>query len=270
MFIIGSPRSGTSAIGHALAEHPDFWTSNESDFLIPFCEGGLIKRAHQLSWDHPKSGWARRCDVSYEEFAAYFGYGIDQLFLSRSEGKRWIDQTPGYTMVVDDLAMMFPNARFLHILRDGRSVVNSMIHSGFDKLGMNISWAKDFTQACKAWVVHVEKAREFSESHTDRCLEVVYENLTVDPESTFRTIFDFLDAEYSPKSAHYLNSVRINSSYDNGLGSVVHKQGCEKKPPTGIQLWAEWNKKMRRCFQKEAAATMWRTGYYSDEILAKH
>lgn len=264
VFIIGSPRSGTSVISHALAMHPEFWTSNESDFLIPFCDGGPIKRAHQMSWDHPESGWARRCNVSYEEFAAYFGYGIDQLFLSRSEGKRWIDQTPGYTMYVEHLAVMFPRARFLHILRDGRAVTNSMIHSGFDKLGMNISWAADFTQACKAWVVHVEKAQDFQQSHAGRCLQVVYESLTVDPAGMFGTIFDFLDAEYSPKSAHYLNTVRLNSSYDKGLGSVVRKHERDKKPRTGEQLWAEWNPEMRQCFEAEAGATMRRMGYWSE------
>ena len=267
VFIIGSPRSGTSAISHALAMHPEFWTSNESDFLLPFCEGDLIKRAHQMSWEHPESGWARRCDVSYEEFAAYFGYGIDQLFLSRSEGKRWIDQTPTYTMIVDQLAMMFPRAKFLHIVRDGRTVVNSMINSGFDKLGLNIAWAKDFAQACKAWAVHVNIAKAFHEANPGRCLEVGYEKLVVDPLGVFRTVFDFLDAANCPKSAHYINTVRINSSFDKGFGAVVEKQQDDKRP-NGDELWEQWSKKQRRWFVKEAAETMQRMGYSFDQNTA--
>lgn len=260
VFIIGSPRSGTSAFSHALAMHPEFWTSNESDFLLPFCQEGQLKRAYQLSWDHPESGWARRCDVSFEEFAAYFGYGIDQLFLSRSEGKRWVDQTPAYTMIVEQLATMFPRARFLHIVRDGRAVVNSMINSGFDQLGLDLSWAKDFRQACKAWVVHVNKAHTFRQTHPGRCLEVVYEQLVIDPAGAFRNIFDFLDAEYSPKPAHYLNTIRINSSYDKGFGAVVQKQPGEKRPSPD-ELWEQWSRKQQRWFVSEAADTMKRMGY---------
>ena len=50
------------------------------------------------------------------------------LLTRTSNGRRWIDQTPANTLVVDRLAEMFPGARFLHILRDGRRVVHSMIN----------------------------------------------------------------------------------------------------------------------------------------------
>ena len=60
------------------------------------------------------------------------------MVTKKSRGKRWVDQSPSYTLIASELARLFPDAQFLHIVRDGRRVVNSMIRSGFEE-----PWASD-------------------------------------------------------------------------------------------------------------------------------
>ena len=136
------------------------------------------------------------------------GLGINALISSKSDGKRWIDQSPTYTLVAAELSEMFPGARFLHILRDGTSVVHSMINSGF-----STEWATDFEGACRTWSVFVGNASQFQEAHPERCLTVPYAALVEDPRELFGQILEFVHAAQHPGPATFFSSNRINSSF---------------------------------------------------------
>lgn len=260
VFIIGCPRSGTSVISHAIAQHPDFWTSAESDFMLPIVRSNVLADAYKISYDRPDNGWLKVQDVSYKDFLSYMGLGIDKMFLSRSNGKRWVDQTPGYTIIADTLKDMFPDAYFIHILRDGRSVANSMINSDFGKLGFNMKWTKNFKEACRTWSFYAGKGRKFCRENKDRCIEVRHEDLSDNPEETFKKIFKFLNAEYSPKSASLIKTKRLNSSYDEGSRSIVNKKDVSKNN-AAKDIWNIWDKRKKKIFIKEAEKTMKELGY---------
>lgn len=98
VFVIGCPRSGTSALSWALAEHPKMWTSAESDFMHQMFKGNMLFDVYKNSMDRPDTGWLKKNGVTYREFASYFGVGIDAMFRSRSRGLIWVDQTPGHTL----------------------------------------------------------------------------------------------------------------------------------------------------------------------------
>src|SRR6266487_3057314 len=127
IFIIGSPRSGTTILAWSLAQHSQLWTSDESQILWDLFGDGRLNKNYQRE-GRPDGSWLRKQGIEKAEFLEFLGLGLNALFTSRSEGKRWIDQTPFYTLMVDDLVSLFPGAFFIHILRDGRAVVNSMIH----------------------------------------------------------------------------------------------------------------------------------------------
>src|SRR6185437_4692741 len=109
--------------------------------------------------------------VEKSEFSTFVGLGINALFTSRSCGKRWIDQTPLYTLIADLLAEMFPDALFLHIIRDGRRVVHSMVHfanATGEKMKEELAqadrlpaWATNFKEACKVWSRFVQTSMRF-------------------------------------------------------------------------------------------------------------
>ena len=127
VFVIGSPRSGTSVLPWSLAHHWDFWTSGETEFIHAFFDQGS---AVYKALCEKKRTFIPTNGVGHEEFFSSLGLGVNALISSRSNGQRWIDQSPGYTTMAWVLADMFPGAQFIHVLRDGRSVVNSMAYAG--------------------------------------------------------------------------------------------------------------------------------------------
>ncbi len=251
-FVIGSPRSGTSILAWAVAQHPDMCTGPEADFPYYFGQSGEFDRVWDLCTKR-EDGWMVRHGVEREEYLACLGLGLDQLFQRRSEGRRWVDSTPANVLVGPRLALLFPNAQFLHIVRDGRFVVSSLMKSGFDHPS-----AKDFTLATQTWADYVKAGRAFEKASPERVLEVRQERLESEPESVMKDVQEFLGLEHSDKLAEYLRTHRINSSY----GNTPRENLLETKPASVPKTpWKDWAASEKVTFSKIAAATMVELGY---------
>ena len=254
VFVVGCPRSGTSVFSWALAQHPNFWTSAESDYLLDIFGPQRVRDAYQQACQRSDGSWLKKQDVSFAEFAASIGFGIEQLFESRSGGRRWVDATPGYTLMIEDLLGFFPAASFLHIIRDGRAVVNSMISSGFD-----IDWASDFSAACRTWVHYLSAGRQAAGAHPQRVLNVRYDRLTSNPQSELARVFEFLGEQPSRRSAELILTKRINSSYGNLDAKDIR---LPKNPATAPKRpWEAWNEEQQRIFSEIAGEAMAELGY---------
>jgi hypothetical protein len=269
VFIIGSPRTGTSILAWSLHQHPDFWTSSETEFLRRLFGGDRLGEAFEVGTSRPRI-WLRKQGVERAEFAAYVGLGINALFTSRSGGKRWVDQTPGYTLIVDSLAELFPSASFLHIVRDGRLVVRSMInfHRSLGKdladRGSLPSWARSFKDAVTTYSQFVAVARTFCDRYPERSLTVVNEKISADPDGEFARIIGFLQAPYHSGPANFFRTSRINSSFQPHqwrTAAASGGPGSQSTPVTGEMAWAEWSPEDKQYFADKAGELMVSLGY---------
>jgi hypothetical protein len=262
VFVIGSPRSGTTALGHALNRHPALWASKESYVLNDLYGGGRATRSWRRHQERVNPSWLRAEEVDLDEFLGFLGLGINAMYSSRSGGLRWVDATPLNTLMVDDLALLFPGAVFLHLVRDGRAVVHSM-GSFRDNLEAKKGpvpaeempgWTTDFRRACETWTKYVEIGVGFAAASPGRCLQVRNEDLGSDPDAGFRQITDFLGVAPDAGPATFFSKRRINSSFDADPNAL--REG-----------WAQWGSDERRTFVEVAGATLARTGYASAEEL---
>jgi Sulfotransferase family len=258
VFVIGSPRSGTTVLARSLGLHSELWASAESEALFHlFGPANLARRAFDREMALPGPRWLGREEVSREEFVAYIGAGVNALFTSRSQGLRWIDHTPIYTLIAPSLAEALPGASFIHILRDGRDVVNSMLGfvdsrsdpkvARFAKA--RIAWATDMADACETWRDHVDAGMNFCDESADRAMVVSYEDLVAAPEATFGAIHGFLGVADEEAPARFLASRRINSSFG----------GTPRRSPS--EIWDGWGEEQRRTFARIAGPTMLRFGF---------
>ena len=76
-----------------------------------------------------RNNWLRDAGMERAEFFRHLGMGVNAVYSSRSDGRRWIDKSIPNTLMADVIGEMFPGASFIHIVRDGRQVVHSMMHA---------------------------------------------------------------------------------------------------------------------------------------------
>jgi hypothetical protein len=173
--------------------------------------------------------------------------------------------------VVERLADMFPDARFIHVLRDGRRVVHSMINfhralgnpeavERMKKAGRLPPWATDFRDSCQTWARLVGIASDFCQRHPDRSLTVTNERLITDADQTMREVLEFLGVPYDSAPAQFLRTHRINSSFAASGRS-------DQSPPALTEPWWEWTTEQRAVFYEEAGAAMVTRGLATEAQL---
>ena len=270
IFVIGSPRSGTTISAVALSQHPDFWVSDETFFMHAlFGVDGRVEREIDRLTSRAGGSWLRREKVSREEFLSYLGVGLNALITSRSEGKRWIDHTPIHALMAEVLTSMFPGAFFIHILRDGRRVVHSMVHL-FDKLpeekrenmrarGQLPNWSTNFRNACATWRKMTGSALDFCQKYPERGLTVRLEELERDPVEGFGGVLKFLQAEPLDAPSNYFESHRINSSFSKTVtvGDLV--------PDRVSEPWETWTAEQKEIFAEVAGNALASYGFVRTE-----
>ena len=184
IFVIGSPRSGTTLLRLLLDSHPRISCGEETHFLRAL--ESVVGRDWPLvaSYGLPRDWWLARIRGLYADFQAEV--------LARSGKARWAEKDPTYTLHLAFIEELFPDALFIHLLRDGHDVVASFR----DRWGYRSAARAARTE----WARYVRAATELGRRLTaDRFLELRYERLVADPEVEARRLFDFLGETWHPE-----------------------------------------------------------------------
>ena len=187
IFIIGSPRSGTTLLRLLLDSHPNISCGSETHFLTQ------MERIVGHNWysielfQFDKAYWHRKIAEFFDTFQSDYA-------LSRGK-HRWAEKTPQYTLRVEFINHLFPDCQFIHMIRDGRDVVTS--HR--DRWGFRSALA-----SINAWRTYVQTAQCFGRSlPDDRYHELRYEALVDQPEAVMRRAFEYLHEPWVPEVLEY-------------------------------------------------------------------
>jgi Sulfotransferase family len=161
------------------------------------------------------------------------GEAIGAIFAAYAaqRGKtRWGDKTPLYMQYVGLLERLFPDAVFVHLIRDGRDAATSFL--AMPEGVVTRTWAhprsiSDF--ACQ-WDSEVRAARSLGERvGSGRYLEVRYEALVGDPGRELRRICEFASLPYEPAMLDYAGTVDVSAK--------PHQQSLKQAPTAGLRDW---------------------------------
>ena len=201
IFVGGSPRSGTTLVQNMLDSHPDICGGPEFLHLPGII--GVRKKLHQSI----AREWIDEF-CSYDDVDQLTSLFIESLLLplaDRYECKFLSEKTPANVLIFSELMELFPGARFIHVVRDPRAIINSMLQVGLraEKKGRK---TQDFTISTRAAINYVKKCFRagFSaaESAPAKVLTVSYEKLVIDPEHETKRICNFLGIEWSRQMMH--------------------------------------------------------------------
>jgi hypothetical protein len=254
-FIVGVPRSGTTLLRLQLDSHSDLAIPPETGLgdLLAGVNGAAPTRAELLDAITALGTWPD-FGVTREELAEAFeragrwsvadGVRAYYALYASSRGKsRYGDKTPGHARHMGAIAEALPEARFIHIIRDGRDVAASLRDLPFAPAG------GDMAAIAALWRDTIWRARRIAET-LPHYVEVRYERLVTEPEAVLRELCDFLELTFDPAmlEAHLRADRRLaelrTATFDDGVvrfGDGTEIATLTRRPPdpSRVGRWRE-------------------------------
>ena len=263
-FIVGVGRSGTTLLRLMLDAGSEIAIPPETHFF-----GSLFDASARLRFTPRTALEAIRDD----EHRRWNDFGISEVDLrarfetiprfntpdalrafyslyAEKQGKaRWGDKTPDYIKRMRPIKRVLPEARFIHVIRDGRDVTLSTNKRIEERGHRDPLPAK---RSARRWRNRIQKARKDGPA-LGEYLEIRYEDLVTDTEATLRKVCEFSDLTFEPQMLRYHETA--SDRLQEMAGAMPAKDGRPEreagerlkahalatKPPTKerIEVWRE-------------------------------
>jgi hypothetical protein len=209
LFVVGCGRSGTTLLRSMLDSHPDVAIPRESYFIETMLRRrdgyrrgetfdvdsflkDLVADVRFLRWDVDPDEIAAGVRRAGPTDLAAAIRTVYREFARARGATRAFDKTPLYALCIPAIAKLLPEARFAHLVRDGRDVVSSYLQNDWGPRSL-VSAAAHWKRVVRA----ADRARELL--GPDRVREFRYEDLTSSPERTLRDLCDFAELEFAAR-----------------------------------------------------------------------
>ena len=225
LFIVGSPRSGTSLVEQILDSHPDVYGAGE----LP----DITRIVESFEYLQSESGGQELAAIItpalLDEMSTRY---LERLQSLSPHASRITDKMPGNFFNLGYVALMFPNARVIHVSRDPLDTCLSCYFQDFT--GVH-TYAYDLKNIGTFYLSYMEMMRHWRELLPLPIHELVYEDLVGDPEREIRRLLNFCGLEWDDACLNYHRSGRTirTASYDQASrpiykGSVARWRNYEK------------------------------------------
>jgi len=246
LFVLGVSRSGTTLLRVILDRSPGIAIPDETFFIPQLAHRHSspvdpaeflddIRRLPRLAaWDVPAEDFAARLrpGMSVGEALAV----VFSAYAAKHRKPRWGDKTPMYMRHLGLIERLFPDAQYVHLIRDGRDAALAFLD--MPEGVVTRTWAHPRSPAGFAceWHTEVRRARELGRRlGSERYLEVRYEDLVVDTAGVVRSICEFADLPFEPGMLDYADAVDVSAK--------PHHQRLLQPPTSGVR---EWRAQMER------------------------
>jgi hypothetical protein len=203
VFIVGCPRSGSTMLGAMLGGHPEAICPPEAQFIIDCMPASNLSAGVDANavLDDIKRHWRfgvwpfsleARPETATMSYRTLIEWLVEQYAMAheRPAPKVWIDQSI-FVRHIWKLLEVFPEARFIHLVRDGRGVAASIIPLGWGPMGV--------LSAARHWIEHLAHGLAAEAAlGADRIIRVHYEDILAEPEAAMKRLSGFLNIEFCP------------------------------------------------------------------------
>ncbi|WP_067796286.1 sulfotransferase family protein [Actinomadura formosensis] len=252
IFVLGCPRSGTTLLQQMLHSHRRIAFPSETRFVHVAYEkrhgfGDLERAENRRALAEWITGGKDTKFPVLELDAAEvveeivqgpptLGSALATVFraYAREHGKpRWGDKRPSYFRRVPMLRRMFPDAQFVHLVRDGRDAVSSL---------MRMPWFKgDLYAAALTWREAVDiGGRLGARLGPDTFCELRYEDLVTDPEDALRRLCAFLGEEYDAQMTEAYRHARRTVPLERRWHLRTHEAVTTRQVGVWRERMADW------------------------------
>jgi hypothetical protein len=262
ILVVGTGRSGTSVLHQALGQHPLIYAlPGEAPFLTSIGGAAYLFEAGDNSTYYRESLKITK-DYLYDqlrrlgyEVAAGRRFGLKGMvkgLLGRGPSPRgrryWCAKTFPSERVTLGLLALYPELRFVYIVRNGCDVVQSRTRfKGFTH--------QDFRQHCINWAEGVEKYRHLTE--LPQCALVTQEDLLADPRVFFTLLFNRLGLPDDPGPAEFAATTLVHPLDQSTRTHTDARRTLQSREPP----YAQWTEEQKSMFREICERPMRSLGY---------
>ncbi len=197
LYIIGSPRSGTTMLQILLSQHPQVASTVEQTlfqhYVVPWMETWKTE-VHNLE----ERGWKLGLPILWKEeelvevLNGFLERAYSKILAMKPEATHVLDKHPGYSLHVGTIKRFVPQARFIHMIRDGRDVASSTV-AAYSKMGFGPSNVPRAAEKWQRFLLAARQAAQFPGEY----LEVRYEDFLTGGVDAYAKVLDFCGLSYS-------------------------------------------------------------------------
>lgn len=231
-FIVACGRSGTTLLRAMLERGGQIAIPPESYFPVSLHRrhwrgafdpaafaNDLSANVRFRQWGIPVPDLSGSADYADAVRSVYVAYAASH------DADRYGDKTPPFVLHMELLAGLFPETRFVHVIRDGRDVARSLVQTSF---GPN-----RLARAAEVWQRRVTAGRASGvRLGPERHLEIRYESLVGEPAATLHSVCTFLELEFVDEMLHPEDSAMLLPE-----GERPHHANLERPVTPGLRDW---------------------------------
>ena len=241
LFLIGSPRSGSTLLTRMLGAHPAVLSPPEPHLLTPLAHLGYFETVEKAPYDPVVSQRGVREIVAElprgeEDYLDALRAYADAVYgrLLEPSGRRFLlDKTPAYALVLDFVARLYPRARYLVLTRNPLAVWSSFVQSFFDG---DHEAAHRHNPLLERYVPAVAR---FLREQPVPLHHLRYEDLVREPAREMQALCAFAGLEFEPAMLSYGEQEQARAEPARGLGDPI-TVAKETRPTTrSVARWAD-------------------------------
>lgn len=260
-FIVGCGRSGTTLLRTMLNHHPQIAIPVESLFMVDYLRASpsvpVSLLARLLVNDYEFREWGMVVSVADLEGCATAKDLMDrihELYVAQQGKQFWGQKTPRFIRYGELLKTHYSRALFIHVIRDPRAVVNSLIRSNLHR--------SNAYYAAKRWVKDVQMGLALKQEYPGDVLELHYEALVSSPVEVLKQVCAFLGVDFHPDmlSYHQMGKEEYTPFFDQ-----IHARLSEPPRLDRVEAWrSSLSPRQAALVEALCADTMRLVGYEPD------
>ncbi len=265
LIVLGVRRSGTTLLRVMLDRNPALAIPDESYFVPQLARrhpspvdpaafaDDLARLPSLVEWGLAPAQVTERLRpgmTTGEAIAAVF-----EAYAAERGKPRWGDKTPLYMQYLGLLERLFPDAVFVHLIRDGRDAALSFLAVPGGVVTEGWGHPRDACGFACQWATEVRAAQRLgARVGPNRYAELRYEALVADPAAALRRVCGFAGLDYADEMLHYVGST--------DSARKAHQQRLNEPPRPGVRDWrTEMPPGERRRFEAVAGDLLDELGY---------
>ena len=269
IFLFTLPRSGSTLLQRVLTAHDDISSAAEPWMLLPLFyarkDNGLFTEYNHSSSQKALKDFLETMPNGSKAYESAIRVFAETLYseAATEQSTYFLDKTPRYHLIVDDIIEAFPDAKFIFLWRNPLSIISSIINSWCEGNWNLYRYKVDIYSG-------LENLMNAYTKHKDISYSLNYETWTTSEEQ-LKGLFEYLDLDYDPNLRQNFKDV----SFEGRMGDKSVKQDLDEISVETQQDWQHslnssfrkaWAKRYLAYFDADSLATI---GYSQDSLLTE-